>query len=58
MENTLIYITNYIQANFYLQSGLAPMQISRNERNGRIVFVYTKEDSQPYYDMWKKTKPV
>lgn len=54
--NLNVYITNYKQANFYLQKGLTPLEISKNDY-GKIVFIYDKQKSQPFYDEWKKTKP-
>lgn len=54
MQNDEVRIVNYKQAKMYIKYGLQPIRLEYDARSEKIVFIFDRKASQPYFDMWRR----
>lgn len=58
MNYEFIRVANYKQACAYVSNGVKPIDLEYDKELGRMIFIFSAEDTKEVWNLWKKHKLV
>ena len=53
-QGEVVYIKDFMQMVLYWRNGLAPLDLYIGQEDGKLTAVFSREESKPLYDKYRK----